>query len=183
MGDIFPGYNAPDLFGHAPPPDPLIGAVICMSEPCHNCGTNVAVVCAARGSHTAGLKCRNCDAQWTADINLQILRAVVAEIASHFGATAEIKLTTIKQRREAMTEYDNTNRGVLFRNEEKENPKHADFKGTINVNGEEFWLNAWINESKKGTKYMALRLTPKQEIAESFGSKKAKPEFDDQIPW
>jgi hypothetical protein len=49
---------------------------------------------------------------------------------------------------------DNTNRGVLFRNNDKTDDKHADYRGNINVNGEEFWLNAWINESKNGMKYM-----------------------------
>ena len=34
-----------------------------------------------------------------------------------------------------MPDYDDTNKGVLFRNERKENEKHPDYNGNINVNG------------------------------------------------
>lgn len=59
-----------------------------------------------------------------------------------------------------MTEYDNTNRGVLFKNDRKESDKHPDYKGNVNVNGVEFWLSAWIKESTKG-KFMSLSVQPK----------------------
>lgn len=59
-------------------------------------------------------------------------------------------------------EYDNTNRGVLFKNDRKENDKHPDYKGQIDVDGTEFWLSAWIKESAKG-KFMSLSIQPKQE--------------------
>ena len=57
-------------------------------------------------------------------------------------------------------EYDNTNRGVLFKNDRKETEKHPDYKGSININGEEFWLSSWIKEGKTG-KFMSLSVTPK----------------------
>ena len=41
-----------------------------------------------------------------------------------------------------MSEYDNTNRGVLFKNDRKESDSHPDYKGQINVDGTEFWLSA-----------------------------------------
>lgn len=58
-------------------------------------------------------------------------------------------------------QYDNTNRGALFKNEDKQSDKHADYSGQINVNGQEFWLDAWINTSKAGKKYMSLSCKPK----------------------
>lgn len=64
-----------------------------------------------------------------------------------------------------MTDYDDTNRGALFRNERKEQETHADYNGTINVNGEEFWINAWLKESKAGKKFMSLSVKPKAEQA------------------
>jgi len=76
--------------------------------------------------------------------------------------------------------YDNTNRGALFKNLDKENPKHADYNGNINVNGEEFWLNAWIKESKNGVKYMSLSLKPKNAAAK-VGAGAA--DYNDEIPF
>jgi hypothetical protein len=46
--------------------------------------------------------------------------------------------------------YDNTNTGILFRNDRRENEKQPEFTGTINVDGVEFWLSAWVKTSKEG---------------------------------
>jgi uncharacterized protein (DUF736 family) len=64
-----------------------------------------------------------------------------------------------------VTEYDDTNRGVLFRNDRKESDRHPDYKGSINVEGVEYWLSAWLKESKTGTKFMSLSVNPKQPSA------------------
>lgn len=58
-----------------------------------------------------------------------------------------------------MSEYDNENRGVLFKNDNKETDRHPDYKGRIDVNGQEYWLSAWIKD-RKGTnqKYMSLSI-------------------------
>ena len=59
-------------------------------------------------------------------------------------------------------EYDNTNSGVLFREEDKKSDKHPDFKGSINVDGKDFWLSGWVNEKRDtGKKYFKLSVTPK----------------------
>ena len=63
-----------------------------------------------------------------------------------------------------MSDYDDTNRGALFRNERKEAETHADYNGTINVNGQEFWINSWLKESKGGKKYMSLSVKPKDGV-------------------
>lgn len=54
------------------------------------------------------------------------------------------------------------NTGSLFRNDRKESDTHADYKGQAVIGGVEFWLDAWLNESSNGTKYMALKFKPKQ---------------------
>ena len=43
-----------------------------------------------------------------------------------------------------MSQYDNTNRGVLFRNHKKEQPNQPDHTGNINIDGKEYWLSAWV---------------------------------------
>lgn len=63
--------------------------------------------------------------------------------------------------RQPTKEFDNTNRGSLFKNDKKTTEQMPDYKGQINVNGEEFWINAWLKTSKQGTKFMSLSVSPK----------------------
>ena len=49
-----------------------------------------------------------------------------------------------------MTEYNNENRFSLFKNDRKEKDTHPDLTGTINVEGVEYYLNAWTKQGKKG---------------------------------
>jgi len=62
-----------------------------------------------------------------------------------------------------MANYQNKpNKGVLFRNSKRKTDKHPEYAGSINVNGQEFFLNAWVNESKKGDKYFSMSVVPMQ---------------------
>jgi uncharacterized protein (DUF736 family) len=60
--------------------------------------------------------------------------------------------------------------GSLFRNDKKESDTHADYKGAALINGVEHWVDAWINTSNSGTKYMALKFKPKDARAPSHST-------------
>lgn len=62
-------------------------------------------------------------------------------------------------------QYDNTNRGVLFKNDKKTDEKHPDYKGSyMDGDGADHWLNAWIAKDKNGNTYMRLSTKPKDEV-------------------
>jgi hypothetical protein len=45
-----------------------------------------------------------------------------------------------------MSEFDNTNRGSIWKNDRKEQDTHADFTGSINVEGVDYFLNGWLRK-------------------------------------
>lgn len=77
-------------------------------------------------------------------------------------------------------EYDNNNRGSLFKNDRKDDAKFPDYKGSLNVDGTDYWLSAWIKVSKDGNKFMSLSVKNKNADASLQPKKKVKQEdFDD----
>ena len=74
-----------------------------------------------------------------------------------------------------MPEFDDTNKGALFKNKEKtaDNPNWADYQGSLNVKcphcqrKSNFWLNAWLKVAKKGKikgdTFMSVAIDPKKE--------------------
>ena len=68
--------------------------------------------------------------------------------------------------------YDNTNTGILSRNERKESDKHPDFTGQINVDGTDYWLSGWVRERKDGTgKFFSLSVRPKDNVQKAAPNK------------
>jgi hypothetical protein len=84
-------------------------------------------------------------------------------------------------------EYDNTNKGVLFRNDdhtEENNQPH--YRGRLNVDGTDLWLSAWIKTSKNGVKYMSLSVQVKdaaQSRKKPGGGSAARDDLNDSIPF
>ena len=60
-----------------------------------------------------------------------------------------------------MANYDNTNTGVLFK-QDNVGDKRPDYKGTIHFEGQEKELAGWIRVSKKdGSKFLSLKVQEK----------------------
>ena len=75
------------------------------------------------------------------------------------------------------------NSGVLFRSDRKDNDRAPDYKGSIMVNGTDYWLSAWIKEGKSG-KFMGLAVSPKDTQAQPVkqASKRVE-DMDDSVPF
>ena len=58
--------------------------------------------------------------------------------------------------------YDNTNGGALFPNDKKEKETHPDFRGSINVEGKEYWIKGWKKIAKSGMKFLSVAVNPKE---------------------
>lgn len=82
-----------------------------------------------------------------------------------------------------MAEYDNTNRGVLFKNDKEGNDKRPDYTGKINFGGKDYRLSAWIKEGK-AAKFMSLSVDDKPIAANGEVRRPEKDESVDQdIPF
>ena len=75
------------------------------------------------------------------------------------------------------------NSGTLFKNARKENPSHADYNGSIMVDGVMYWINAWIKDGAKG-KFMSLSVKPKEGVkANKPTQRRNAPDDDSEIPF
>jgi hypothetical protein len=71
--------------------------------------------------------------------------------------------------------------GTLAKNQRKEKPSHADYSGSVVINGDKYWLNGWVKDGKDGKKFLSLSVR----LAED--RRKSKPAAmavaDDAIPF
>lgn len=70
-------------------------------------------------------------------------------------------------------QYDNTNRGVLFINDKGDNPKRPDRTGTINIDGKEYKLSAWIKNPGTPSEIISLSVATKAPFSRPAPVKKA----------
>jgi len=86
-----------------------------------------------------------------------------------------------------MSQYDNEKSGVLFKNDKEGNEKRPDYKGSIQIEGVEYWLSAWIKDGKKG-KFMSLKAEAKKSASDAYTAKPSEPmqndpDFDSDLPF
>ncbi len=84
-------------------------------------------------------------------------------------------------------QYDNTNTGIISKNDRKESDKHPDIKGSANIDGVEFYVNGWRKTRKDGSGFFySLSFKPKEEAAPSRPTRQQQPvttEIEDDIPF
>ena len=89
-----------------------------------------------------------------------------------------------------MSDFDNTNRASLFKNDRKTQDNHPDYKGDACVlcphcgAVADHWLSAWIKPMKnKVGKWMSVSIQPKDAPAAPSQQKPMDIDFDDDIPF
>lgn len=86
----------------------------------------------------------------------------------------------------AYEKKEKDNSGVLFKNKEKKTEKHPDYNGSAIIHGQHYYMSAWINESKKGEKYMsfAFKINDKNKAKDATDKVYAPQEEEDStIPF
>lgn len=81
--------------------------------------------------------------------------------------------------------YDNTNRGSIWKNDRKEKDTHPDFTGTLNVEGVEYFFDAWKRKPDAKPTAPALTFSVKRKdkqpnlTAASVDARNEPARFDD----
>ena len=92
-----------------------------------------------------------------------------------------------------MANYDNNNSGMMARNDRRTTDKHPEFTGTITVDGRDYWISAWVNEGREGSKmegkkYFSIKVNPKDLPASATRQAPSRPapdfsDMDSDIPF
>jgi len=81
------------------------------------------------------------------------------------------------------TEYDNTNRGSIWKNHKRETDKHPHLTGTLNVEGKEFWVSAWVKDKNANPKAPELTLSIREKDRQDNIVPFQPAVEDDDLPW
>ena len=73
------------------------------------------------------------------------------------------------------------NSGSIFRNDRREKDSHPTHTGSAKIDGVEYWISAWVNETGGGKKYFSLKFRPKDE--QSKPSKQDVEWSDEDVPF
>jgi len=63
---------------------------------------------------------------------------------------------------QGMAMADRDMSGSLSKNDHNQQPNHADYVGSIVIEGRKYWLNGWIKENDRG-KWLSLSAKPAEE--------------------
>lgn len=91
-------------------------------------------------------------------------------------------------------QFDNTNRGVLFKNDRQTKDTQPGYTGSLNVDGVEYFLDAWVKEGQKGKFFsVSVKRKDKQDLPSQRSSRSPAPaprgggsgfdDMDSEIPF
>jgi hypothetical protein len=163
-------------------PAPFIGMTVKLdrdidrAKPCHD---NTVILHQGKHPHGAELRCAVCNAHrgWAPKEMVAFLNQITRSFAAPAG---DLPIIWRQQEADMAKEYDNTNKGALFRNDDKRegDEKERDYSGTLNIEGTEYWISGWVKTSKKGMRYLSLAAKPKEETQKASAT-----EMNDSIPF
>lgn len=88
-----------------------------------------------------------------------------------------------------MADYDDKNRGSIWKNEKKTTDKHPDFTGSLNVDGKDYWVSAWKRKEGASDRAPALSFSVKPKDGKPMDEPRTpamgggKAAYDDEIPF
>ena len=80
-----------------------------------------------------------------------------------------------------MKQYDNSNRGSIWKNDKKEKETQPDYTGGIDVEGKQYFLNGWTRKPGANPKApaMSFSVMPK---TEGYGATAPAPKSEEVFP-
>jgi len=83
-----------------------------------------------------------------------------------------------------MSDYDNTNKGALWVEKAPKSDKHPNMKGSINIDGKEYWLSAWATREPEGKRpNIKLSVTAKDAQRDGRQDQPPMPPLSSDIPF
>jgi hypothetical protein len=133
-----------DMFGAQPRLAVRLGRDGDIDRPCCD---NIALIEPGHGPHAGSLRCTGCGKHrgWVAAAALEAIAAAGDAITKTFGPTDALPVlrTPTPKEKVMMRKFDDRNRGAIWKNEDKSDDNQPDFKGSLNVDGVDFWVSAW----------------------------------------
>ena len=82
-------------------------------------------------------------------------------------------------------EYDNNNRGALWKNDKRTTEKHPQLRGSAEINGVEYWVSAWTSNEGGKKPLVSLSFQVKDEMPTAAAPVLVSNEvdFDDDLPF
>lgn len=78
-------------------------------------------------------------------------------------------------------QYDSTNRGALFKNDRKTKDSQPGYTGSLNIEGVEYFMDAWVKDGKSG-KFFSVSVKRKDKQPGGAPQQQQSPQQGRQAP-